>query len=67
MNIEKIKKELKPDDIQSIVHWQRYMYSYFPKNDEDDFEFKKVEEVLELYDFIMDKIAWKYINKIKSN
>lgn len=67
MGIEKIKEELNPDDIESLVHWQQYMYSYFPKEDEDEFEFEEVEEFLELYDFIMDKIAWQYINKIKSN
>lgn len=67
MDIEKIKEELNPDDIELLVHWQQYMYSYFPKDDEDEFKFEEVEEFLELYDFIMDKIAWQYINIIKSN
>ena len=31
MDIEKIKEELNPDDIESLVHWEQYMYSYFPR------------------------------------
>lgn len=65
MDINKIKNELNPDDINSLIHWQEYMHSFFPKDNDEDFEFDEVEEFLDLYDYIMDKIAWQYINKLK--
>lgn len=66
MDIEKIRNELDPNDIHSLVHWQQYLHSFFPENDDDDFEFEEVNEFLDLYDFIMHKIAWQYIEKIKA-
>lgn len=59
MNLNKIKDELNTNDIESLLYWQKEMQKeidYYDKIDEDI-----EDELLDLYDFIMDKIAWYYI------
>ena len=61
MNIGEIKSRLDPSDIYSLLYWQKIMNIKF-----EEFEIEEElpnEEFLDLYDFIMHKIAWKYINK----
>lgn len=64
MSIEEIKRKLDPNDIKSLLFWQKTMHQEFEKFERED-ELPD-EKFLDLYDFIMHKIAWEYINSIES-
>ncbi len=59
MNLNRVKGELNANDIESLLYWQKEMQKemdHYEKPDEDP-----EDDFLDLYDFIMDKIAWHYI------
>ena len=55
MDLNRVKGELNANDIESLLYWQKEM-DHYEKPDEDP-----EDDFLDLYDFIMDKIAWHYI------
>lgn len=64
MNIEIVKEKLNPKDIKSLLYWQKVLNLKIEEYDKED-EIPS-DDLLDLYDFIMHKIAWNYINSIES-
>lgn len=64
MNIEIVKEKLNPNDIKSLLYWQKELNLKMEEYDRED-EIPN-DDLLDLYDFIMQKIAWHYINSINS-
>ena len=61
MNVEIIKVELNPKDDKSLLYWQNELYKEIIRcEEEDDIP---AEDVLDMYDYIMEKLAWMYINE----
>lgn len=64
MNAEYIKTQLNPGDVKSLLYWQKEIHKEFERCEK---EYDSPEEdILDLYDFIMHKLAWEYI-KLKEN